>query len=299
MPEFAFAIPLMPKAAAADWELVQRNLRRTISSALLASEGHSASIYVACHDEPDLADTSHEKVHVRSVPFPPTLDPTIAMRDRSKKRRFIGAWLREHISDSVFVTFLDADDLVHRNIVSHTLSNPAGSYFIDEGFLMDAENGLLLRRSENYYLTCGSSFICRFTKDELPQSWEDEEAPFSLFGAGREQGHHVYPEIAADLGRPSERIPFAAGVYVVNHGENHWTTVKGRKRKMHRPSDIVSPVIARRILETDFAAHDLAAQISGRWGVAKAFAGHAARTARARTARLRVRARAVRRKASR
>ncbi len=276
-PKFAFAIPLMPRAAAADWEQVQLNLRRTVRSVLGAASGHAADVYIACHDEPELGELFHENVHVRSVPFPPQEDPSTAMCDRDNKRRFIGAWLRRDIADNVFVMFLDADDLVHRDIVSYALSHPARSYVVETGYLLDADRGLLLRRRDRYYLTCGSSFVCQFDTSELPSSWDDLDARFSLFG---KYGHPDYPRIANEIGKPPEVFPFPAGVYVVNHGDNHWTTMSGRKRMPARRADIVRPAAARRILESDFNAADLARRIVGPWGVTRASAAVVTRTTR-------------------
>lgn len=281
-PEFAFAIPLMPRAAAADWEQVQLNLRRTVRSVLRAASGHAADVYIACHDEPELGELCDENVHVRSVPFPPREDPSTAMCDRDNKRRFIGAWLRRDIPDNVdnvFVMFLDADDLVHRDVVSYALSHRARSYVVESGYLLDADRGILLRRRDGYYHTCGSSFVCQFDAGELPSSWDDLNAQFSLFG---KYGHPDYPRIANELGKPPAAFPFPAGVYVVNHGDNHWTTMSGRKRMPSRRADIVRPAAARRILESDFNAADLARRIVGPWGVTRASIGVVTRAARRR-----------------
>lgn len=283
--KFAFAVPLMPRSAAADWEQVQRNLRRTIGSAVHAAEGQPAAIYVACHEEPDLGGLDGENVHIRVVPFARPKDPSVGMRDRAMKRRFIGAWLRDDVEGDVYVMFLDADDLVDGNIVSYVLSHPAGSYVVDEGYLVDADHGLLLRRRTEFYKTCGSSFICRFQRDELPESWADVDALFSRFGSGPGQGHTEYPRIAREIGRPPHTLPFAAAVYVVNHGENHWTTMSGRQRTVRRSGDIVRPALARHILRSSFRAEDLAGHITGPLGVMRAISANLVRTGRGQLSR--------------
>src|SRR3954468_14693862 len=125
-PQFAFAIPFKPKSACADWEQAQANLQRTICSVRGAGAAitEPAIVAVACHDEPELDVVSGEEVHLLSVPFAEPVDRWGGARDKSSKRRFIGAWLREAlIGEQTYVMFLVADDLVHENIIEYALAN--------------------------------------------------------------------------------------------------------------------------------------------------------------------------------
>src|SRR5947209_2799985 len=115
--EFVFAIALKARSVSSDWQRVEDNLRRTIRSARASDP--AAAVIVACHDEPDLGESIDGVISLR-VPFPEPLSPSGGGRDKAAKRRYGGAWLRERMAegDEAYVMFLDADDLVHRDLVN-------------------------------------------------------------------------------------------------------------------------------------------------------------------------------------
>ena len=263
-PRLVFAIPLKPRAACSNWATAQAYLRRTIKSAITAADSFAAEVWVASHEQPDLGDL-RDAVRVCPVPFPVPLDPIEGGLDKARKRRFIGASLREHVVRDVSVVFLDADDLVHRDLVRYVLADGVGSYVVDDGYVYDARAGVLQRYPANFHRRCGSSFVFRFGVDELPESWEDLDAPFSQFGSSPERrGHQDYEQVAAELGRPAAPIPFPACVYVVNHSESLWTAQTGGHLRINRrPLDVVKPSLARGILRDDFSSAEFAAGIAG------------------------------------
>jgi hypothetical protein len=282
---FVFVIALKPKSASSDWPQAESNLRRTIRSALATHSG--ARVVVACHDEPDLGDVAEGVVLLR-VPFPEPSSPADGGRDKAAKRRYAAAWLRETMrdGDTVYVMFLDADDLVNRALVDYVYSIGGPSYLVDTGYLADLERGLLRHRRTDFHKTCGSSFVCRFARAELPTSWDDLSAPFSQFGSSPDQrGHPEYDQVATELGRPPVVVPFPAVTYVVNHPESLWTA-KGRGwRPVGAVQDLVPPRRARRVLREEFAAGDLADALSGYLGFGSAVVAAAKAQAQARVSR--------------
>jgi hypothetical protein len=263
-PAFVFAIPLKPKSASSDWRQVQHNLRRTIRSARASDP--AASVIVACHDEPDLGEVADGVVVLR-VPFPEPASPAEGGRDKSAKRRHVAAWLRETMrdgDDAAYVMFLDADDLVHRDLVVHVRSGGEPSYVVRTGYIADLERGVLRYRWTDFDKTCGSSFVFRFARAELPTSWEDLSAPFSQFGSAPDQsGHPDYDQVATGLGRPPIAFPFPAVTYVVNHAESLWSARGRGRRPVEAVQHLVPPYRARRILHDEFADGDLARALSG------------------------------------
>lgn len=255
----AFTIPLKSRASSTDWELAQANLRRTIRSIRVARGGDEALVTVACHEQPDLGELG-AGVEILGVPFPvPSGDRVEGGRDKARKRRFAGAWLRERLEgEDVYVMFLDADDLVHRDLPAHVLEGGHQSYLVEQGYLFDASSGLLWRQRAGFHRICGSSFVCAFRADELPSSWEDESRPFAWFGASPDQrGHQEYDLVAEELGRPPMRLPLPGVVYVTNHAESRWTQRTGGRRQPAAVRDLVRTPAARRILSDEFAAPDL------------------------------------------
>lgn len=285
IPAFVFAIALKPKSGSSDWQRVENNLRRTIRSARASDP--AASVIVACHDEPALGDVAPGVVALR-VPFPEPSSPEQGGWDKAAKRRHAAAWLRETMSaaDAVHVMFLDADDLVHRDLVTHVRSSRAPSYVVQTGYIADLGRGLLRRRRTDFHKTCGSSFVFQFARDELPTAWDDLSAPFSQFGSSPDQrGHPEYDQVATELGRPPATFPFPAVTYVVNHAESLWSA-KGRgQRPVGAFQDLVPPAAARRVLREDFAAPDLAAALSGYGRFGTAVVGAAKAQAQARLSR--------------
>ncbi len=261
---FVFAIPLKPRRACANWELAQANLQRTVRSATRAAAAADAQIIVACHDEPDLMSAAGGNAHVLPVSFPEPTNTQDAGRDKSRKRRSIGTWLRERLDGgAVYVMFLDADDLVHRDVVKHTLAQEHGSYLVNDAYSFDLRRRLLQHRPEGFEWARGSCFVCRFTPNELPTSEDDTSCVFAQFGAAPDQrGHLEYPELAAELGRPPEPFPFAAAVYTVNHPESTWGRRSGGQRPL-APRELVWPNAARRVLAEQFSAPDLADEVAG------------------------------------
>lgn len=259
MPEpFVFAIPLKPKAASSAWEAAERNLRRTVVSARASAGPAGALIVIAGHDLPDLGDADGPDVRLLEVPFAPPAAASEGSRDKSRKRRFIGAWLRESLPASSCVMFLDADDLVHRDLVEFARSTSAPSYLIDDGYIFDARVGILHRYRHHFHRTCGSTFLCRFARDELPTSWEDDACPFGQFGSSPEQrGHQDYDLVASELGKTPVVVPFPASIYYANHDESLWASKKRPARRASDPRSIVAAGRSRRILAEEFNAGDL------------------------------------------
>ena len=286
-PRLVFAIPFKPRAACADWNTAQGYLRRTIKSALASAHGFPAEVWVACHEEPDLGE-SRDAVRVWRAPFPIPLDPIEGGLDKARKRRFLGACLRECGTEDVSVVFLEADDLVHRDLVRYVMDDGGNSYVIDDGYIYDTRARILQRYPANFHRRCGSSFVFRFRLDELPEAWDDLDAPFSLFGTSPERrGHQDYDLVAAELGRPAAPIPFPACVYVVNHPESLWTAQTGGHLRINRrPFDVLTPSKARTILRDDFSSDEFAAGVAGPAGYARATSGAALAAGRTKVLRL-------------
>ena len=268
---FAFFVPLKPRRTCSDWVGAQANLRRTVASALAAATGQPASVLVVCHDEPDLEGLDSPALHVLRAPFPEPVGLPEAAGDKARKRRFAAAVLRRAmVEDELYAMFLDADDLVHRDLVRYVLDGGKASYLIDEGYVADLAHRVLRHRTLGFSRSCGSSFVCRFTREELPARWDDLDAPFSQFGAPPDKpGHEHYDQVAAGLARPPILVPFPAVVYVVNHGDNLWSSRRdGRLRPIEHPRGIVSSRAARRVLAEEFSAPDIASLLAGQGRIA-------------------------------
>jgi hypothetical protein len=257
---FVFAISFIPRAVCDNWEIAQLNLRRTISS-IRGMSSTEYRIAIACHDLPDLRDVQGSDIELLAAPFPIETDLMRRGADKIRKRRLIGSWLRDRVDeDGAYVMFLDADDLVHRQLVSHVLGRDnRRSYIAERGYIFDSTTGLLEHRSRRFYTTCGSCFICWFGKGDLPRSFEDADCLYSQFDLHRE-----FKEVAARLGRSSEPLPFPAVVYFANHSESLRVRQFDRVREVNL-FNLVWPRHARDVLEQDFSCADVAMTAARVW----------------------------------
>ena len=261
--KFVFAIPLKPRVACDDWEVVQDNLRRTIRS-IRGTRNAEYFIAIACHDVPDLHEGSGSDLSVLTVPFAPESDVVQGGEDKIRKRHFIGAWLRENLkADAAYVMFLDADDLVHKDVVCYVLSDDnRRSYVAERGYEYDCRTGILGRRTRGFPGVCGSCFISYFQKDELPRSWDDKECAYTQFTLHRE-----YDIAAAGLGKNADPIPFHAVIYLANHRESLRLKRPGGRLRELDLFNLVWPGQARAILVNDFSVSDDDRPVTGVAGI--------------------------------
>jgi hypothetical protein len=251
MPEhcrFVFAIPLKPRLAADDWEQAQEDLRRTIRS-IRGSRSKNYVIVIACHESPDVKSEADRDIYILTVPFAPETDIRAGHLDKARKRHFIGAWLREHFNgEDMYVMFLDADDLIHRDLVDYIVKDDnRRSYVVESGYEYDCGTGILARRTKEFHQGCGSCFVVYFRQYELPSTWEDEECAYSRF-----KGHKEYNAVAKDMGKDADPIPFYCVAYLANHGESLRLKKTGKLRELDL-GNLIWPTRANEILKTDFS----------------------------------------------
>jgi hypothetical protein len=238
-----FAICLKSKRLSSDWDALSKMLSATLRS-ILASSDERFRVVVAGHEKPDIEELKDPRVVFLESPYPVPEQPS--GHDRWLKRVVIGAWIRKRTRERVRVMFLDADDLVHKQLVRAALrSSPRVSLVIDKGYRFDMRNGAL-QPIGKFDRRCGSCFIPAFGRKELPRDWRDKRSAYAKF-----RTHAKYRALCAELGKPIETMDFFAVVYVTNHAESLEVMKKGMRDDL-----IDSPLPAeqsREILRNEFA----------------------------------------------
>ena len=238
-----FAICLKSKRLSSDWDALSDMLSATLRS-ILASSDERFRVVVAGHEKPDIEAFNDPRVDFIEAPFPVPEQPS--GHDRWKKRVLIGAWLRKRTRERVRVMFLDADDLVHKQLVRAALrSSPRVSLIVDKGYRFDMRNGAL-QPIGKFDRRCGSCFIPAFARDELPRNWRDRGSAFAKF-----RTHAHFRALCAELGKPIETIDFFAVVYVTNHAESLEVMKKGMRDDLI--DSPLPPEQSRAILRNEFA----------------------------------------------
>lgn len=236
-PAMIFGISLASKQAAADWALTERLLARTLRSVLNQEDPRWRAV-VCGHDRPDLPELDDPRVIFMTADIEPPADSRGFRKDKMWKRRLAATVLRD-LGGGYFCP-LDADDLIHTSLVARVLADDnRRGYGIERGYVEDFTNERLAPVpgvwSAPFDRVCGSSAVLYFDADELPRDGKaDPELYFNLF-----QAHAYWPIVAEELGRPLERLPFAAGVYVVNHSQN---LSFGLQRAGRRTANVIAAI---------------------------------------------------------
>ncbi|WP_457807662.1 glycosyltransferase family A protein [Kushneria sp. EE4] len=224
---FFFGIPLRARARCRDWPRLCRNLERTLAC-LARQQCGDFRVLIACHEPPDI-DTHGLDVEFvpADIPLPPLRnDQGLPGSDKPAKKRLLGVALARQTQAPFYFMHLDADDLVHPELVARVLAddNQRG-YLIDQGVMFDCITGTFGQcdpLTSPFYQHCGSCAVVYFQGDELPRALTGRGTYFTRFTK-----HRLYGDVAAAHGRPLTPLPGNMGVYVVNHGENDVSIYRG------------------------------------------------------------------------
>lgn len=208
-----FAIPLISRRRAADWDQVQQNLRATLTSLRRQQDGRWIA-FVCSQDRPDRVEFDDQ---VRFLPFA----GSDASYDGYRKCAHIRTeWLGAERGAGYYFQ-LDADDLLHPRLVSYLLGdNNRQGYLIDRGYMLDhATLDLAVLqpadaeypKATEFYRSCGSSSALWFDRSH--------GADFATVLA-RRGNHRKVAQNMAHFGFRLARVPFHAAIYVMNHGDN-------------------------------------------------------------------------------
>jgi hypothetical protein len=241
-----FGISLASRRVSVDWGRTQELLGHTLRSLLNQSDPRF-SVVICGHERPELAELADPRVRFVEADGSPPRDSSGFRGDKMRKRRMIGSILRQRGGGYFFP--LDADDLVHRDVVAHALrdDNRRG-YLIETGYTLDYANRNLApvpgAWSVSFDRGCGSSAAIFFAPDDLPVNSEpDNGLYFNLF-----QSHAYWRLVAEEFGRQLDPLPFPGGVYVVNHAQNLSFRLQ---RKGVRTENIIRAIAEHRVEDAD------------------------------------------------
>ena len=252
-PQFIFIVPLISRALADAWDMVSHNLDCTLRSAL-GNEGARIRVVVAHHEMPDSSLIGDPRVITLSAPFEPNIDPKLGSYDKHKKRNLAASFIRNNFGES-YIMFLDADDLVHRNLASSCIDARAHAYTIANGYQWDLSRNIFRANDEKFHHSCGSSFVGYFSAEQLPKDWDDYENPF--FRINRKP-HRSFGEVASREGKECRALSLRACVYKLNHP----ASLRGMKMIDSGADSPIRGVSRKNIFEAEEASGILAHDFS-------------------------------------
>lgn len=232
---FVFGISLRARSTTNDWPLVCRNLERTLHN--LARQGdRNFQVYIVVHDIPEI-DTQGLDVRFITVDFPVSFNEEgRPVNDKNRKKRMLGAHLYAQKMPAFYFMALDADDLLHPDLVKTVRAgNSRAGYLIERGYMYDCGSqgiGRCNEHAKRFWEQCGSCAIFYIEPDDLPVNKEDRQAYFSRLGE-----HSKYHIVAREHGRELIPLDGYMGVYLVNHGENDWSVYRGKEGTKERYVD--------------------------------------------------------------
>lgn len=211
-----FVIPLISKTKANDWDVVCRNLDRTLAS-LKRQTNPNWRATIACQTRPDGICWDDQ---VRFLPF--KIAPRQKGSDKPRKQRFLIRDAAQRDRQDGYLFFLDADDILHPRLVEHIVTDNNGhGYSITQGYMVDLSErravplGIGTKPNDAavkpFYKVCGSSSAIRF---DLRQNKGHANMAY------RRGSHGRLHESMLEFGIEMKPVPFPAALYVFNHGDN-------------------------------------------------------------------------------
>lgn len=226
---FLFAIPLVAKSVARDWERACQLLSCTLDS-ILNQTNPNFKVALICHDVPDIPKLLDPRVVILKSLSPIPSTPNEQMVDKGHKKRLACAYL--YGLGGGWIMLVDADDLVSNRIVDYVCKSDAKyGLLIDDGWEFDCVIKKMTK-APRFNRMCGTSAIFKFSKNELPSNaLHDQRTLSDAF-----ESHRLWRETSMNLGRPLDFVNFRAAIYTINNQQNHSTLMGpiGWKRKFTR-----------------------------------------------------------------
>ena len=210
-PVITFAIPLVGKDRAEDWDNTCARLSDTLRS--VRSQDHGRVEVIVCgQDRPDGFPASEGE---RFLPVP-HFEAAAGRSDRRDKMRAIARDMARQGGFRYVVT-LDADDIVHPGLCRFVAQDNNGrGYLIDKGYIIGPAGRVALldpvAKPFAFWDFCGSCAILAVDLDR-------QALPAWYLGQFASR-HHEFRAIAAAHGYPLDTVPFPAALYIFDHGTN-------------------------------------------------------------------------------
>lgn len=236
-----FSIPFAGRRDDAGWEISCRLLGNTLRSVLRQTDP-AFEVVITGHEKPALEELGDPRVTFLTAPFDKPADPSGYCADKRSKRKNNAIYIKER--GGGYITYLDSDDLVSRNLINYIRYNgdPNG-YIFKTGYLMDYRTKVIGIYAD-FDKHCGSCAAIYSTAERIdPEGF----GPFMTLHDGH-KGHPLWQSLAAMEGRPLRPVPFPAAVYVVNTSQNISASmgeakVRSRLKRIRRRQVAVTPEI--------------------------------------------------------
>ena len=211
MNALVFVVPLKSPAASNDWIRTVALALRCMASVYRQSV-RTFRLVMAANEFPYHSTDPAIRILEDPYPIPATSADGLVDKNRKLQRCLVEA--KEMAP--CYVMKLDADDMIHRDLVKYVREREAGGFTLARGYL-HADGRRSVQVEDRFHKVCGSSNIVRVGPDDLPHSMDAEADRYPILNCG----HHQFPEFYEEKGYRIETVPFRAAVYSSGNGENH------------------------------------------------------------------------------
>jgi hypothetical protein len=239
---FVFAIPLLPRSRAANWQRVLDNLQATLQS-ILNQRDQNFHCLLAVEDPIPLPEISSPRITVVNINESQRMsfhrdNYVLANQDSGFKRSVLRG--RAEKMGATFFMAVDADDLVSNKIVAYTRERkPKYGAALRNGYVMDGGTGTCLPAPSEFIplngfdTFCGTTIV--FNMLNVPSG---DLTPLSCLWL---EGHNLVRAAAIANNTPLDDFTEPLAVYIMNNGENI---------SMHMSNDAHRRSFAERTIET-------------------------------------------------
>lgn len=237
----------IPSSSIGNWQHTCAMLNLTLTSALAQTDPR-CSVIIGGHEKPDMEIMQDKRIQFIKSDRRVSKDKNDKNKDNIHKRDLI---LKRHCEEGAgYFMPLDADDLVHNDLVKYILNddNKLG-YSIRNGYTLDWQNKRFApipgAWNASFDNVCGSSAIFYLQPDDFI----DEDHPSKYAKPAIFYASHGYWRVTAqEWGKPLSDIPFPACIYVVNHSQNMSFSIQ---RTQIRQKNIIENIKKYKIDNTD------------------------------------------------
>ncbi|NSX56390.1 glycosyltransferase family 2 protein [Parasulfitobacter algicola] len=211
-PVVIFAVNLVSRRRAPDWDETCANLAQTVAS-FRAQTCDQWRAIICGQDKPKGIDFDNQVQFLKSY----TSDK---FNDQGDKRRQIISHVARTVKTDGYYMRFDADDILHPKAVEHMCrDNNGAGYFVETGYMYDVSNDNFAPLGPRYpdigivpfYALCGSCCAVRYdfrTSRKFRHLLNEMKAHGRIIDRMQLYGFQMAP------------FPFPAALYLVNHGQN-------------------------------------------------------------------------------
>ncbi len=225
-----FIVPVKSEKLASDWSAFCKLFERSLKS-ICNQKNDDFKVVVVCHEIPKIAFESDKVTYIQVDFAPPQLvendwDKNRALKEGDKAKKIQEGMAHAKQSHPDYVMVVDSDDCVSNRIVSFVAEQDQNSpgWYVKMGYYYKEGAKYIFLNKHTFNNLCGSCIIIR--PDLFHHLFRTE--PWLYY-------FHERTELPDESKTKLRPLPFAAALYSMANGENHFMSVHHAKKLIKKP----------------------------------------------------------------